>query len=478
MASVLDEVDEILEAKSGKDKPKEPKVVNKSLNGGAPGIIVGERGDRPFSFSKFLYNVDNRDANWEYAKTEKAVADKFKKALIGTGSMLQGYSDGDGRTWLPMDMRHFGDQLTSTGEAETDVKWIKGVMNEGLSQSMDIDEWNWMQKKGMFKKADNMSAYNDPFGGTLVAPPTQGEVIPLIRPEAAVSAAGASQMTLPPSGRFVRPRLTTPTSVTAVPEAGTPLQSDLGTNMFQLTAKKIVGYVNITDEASMFTNGTMDNWVRQDLNKSLGLQIDAYAMYGSGGTNIPAGITSVNYSGTNQVINFASAYSNARGILPNGNILLPQYCDGFEGLIGERSFNMDSSKFAYIMRPGVWASVTAARADAVTAGDNAGPRVDILRQTQDKAPNAWATRKVVRSTNVQNTATKGTGTGLSDVFFGIWEHMVVASYGAIQFQEAYVGNNFLTGVKTLKATMYGDVGLYYPGAFGYYAYVQGNVGIF
>jgi HK97 family phage major capsid protein len=476
----LNEIEAELENSSSKDTPKKPKV-----NKGVPNVIVGERGERPFSFSRFANSITLGSASdaWENSKVELDVSQKFEKALRESGQMLQSADQSHGKRWLPSDLSKFSGQLEYSSASESDFRFIKAVMNEGLSKQMDPDEYNWMVKKGLFKKATTSQAYVDGFGGTMVAPPTMGEVIPLIRPKAACIEAGATQMTLPPSGRYVQPRITSAPSAQAVPEANAANQSDMGTDQFQLTAKKIVGLVKFTDESSMFTNGTMDTWLRKELDRTLGLKIDAYAMYGLGGTSQPAGITNTIYSGANQVFDFASNYPNARGVQTNGNVMYPEYADGFEGIIKERSFDVDVSSAAYVMRPGVWASIQAARADAVTPGDRAGPRVDLLRKTGDKGPSRWDGRKVIESTNVSNTgagasATKGTGTGLSDVFFGLWEAMVMATYGAVQFQEAYVGSDFNSGIKTLKATMYGDVGLRYPGAFLWYKQVAGLAFVF
>jgi HK97 family phage major capsid protein len=479
----LDQIEAELDSPA-KDTPKKPKM-NKGVPDGAPNAIIGERGERAFSFSRFANSVTLANASdaWENSKVELDVAEKFEKALRKSGQMLQSADHSHGKRWLPTDLSKFSPALEHNSEAESDLRFIKAVMNAGIAKEMDPDEYNWMMRKGMFQKATTQQAYVDGYGGTLVAPPTMGEVIPLIRPKAACIEAGATQMTLPPSGRYVQPRITSAPTAQAVPENNSAQQSDMGTDQFQLTAKKIVGLVKFTDESSMFTNGTMDNWLRNELNRTLGLKIDAYAMYGLGGTNQPAGITNSIYSGANQVFDFVSNYPNARGVQPNGNIMFPEYADGFEGIIKERSFDVDVASAAYVMRPGVWSSIQAARADAVTPGDRAGPRVDILRKTGDKGAKRWDGRKVIESTNVSNTgagasATKGTGTGLSDVFFGLWEAMVMATYGAVQFQDAYVGTDFNAGVKTLKATMYGDVGLRYPGAFLWYKQVAGLAFVF
>jgi hypothetical protein len=126
-----------------------------------------------------------------------------------------------------------------------------------------------------------------------------------------------------------------------------------------------------------------------------------------------------------------------------------------------------------VLRPGPFATAVARRADAVSPGDQAGPQVDIIRRFSDATPTSWKGRKVVQTTNIKNNQTKGTATNLTDVFFGIWQYAMFASYGAIQFQQGHNANTFLAGQVIIRGTMFGDVGFEYPPAFLWYPTVMG-----
>jgi HK97 family phage major capsid protein len=333
----------------------------------------------------------------------------------------------------------------------------------------DPEEYKWLIRKGIVMKTQ--SAYTDTLGGTMVAPPSMGPVIPLIRPQAALIAAGAQTFPLGPQGRHVRPRITGAPSVTAVAESQDALESDLTTDEMVLTAKKIVGLARISEEATLFTSGTIDAVTKAELDRSLGLKMDFYGFYGSGTSSIPAGLTSSTYSAA--LLNVESSYPSALGIGSNGNALLPQYGDLLPALIEERSFALEASNGSWVMRPGAYASAVARRGDAVVAGDAAGPKVDILRRFDEAGPNTWCGRKVVKTTNIKGDTTKGSGTNLSDVFFGIWSHCIVATYGAIQFNQGMDGNTFKRSQYLVKGTMYGDIGFEHPSAFLWYPYVNG-----
>jgi HK97 family phage major capsid protein len=447
------------------------------LNGQqAPYYVKAVSQSKPFSFGRFCKATQfDRE---EIAPHEIGILNQYKKALQDTGC---GLNEGGGNTlvghWLPVNFTDYGGRLTSTAAAETAYKEVKAVF-QASRPGYDPEEAAWLIKKGyVVGDADRVvkaqSAFDDALGGTLVAPPVQGPPIPIVRPQAACLAAGAQALTLPPNGRFVRPRITGVPSVKAVGESQTTPTSNLATGQMILQAKKIAGAVTMTEEATAYTSGTMDAIAQAELGRSLGLKLDYFAFYGDGGPQFPSGLTSSEYSGTGGVINI-STYTFPgggvpRGIGANGNTLRPEYGDIFPALVAERSFNIDAAGGAWVMRPMVYASTAAVRTDAVTPNDGNGVLVDILRRFgEPPSQSMWRGRRVVQTTNIDDTGTKNTGTGLTDVFFGIWQYMYFASYGAIQFMTGNNGTTFLNGQYLLRGTMYGDIGLEYPGAFLWY----------
>lgn len=431
------------------------------LKAGAPGdpgqgphVTTGSvgRDSQPFSLTKALLGL--YFSSHEHAKLEYDVMERFRKGLQASGSWLTNAPPGS--YMLPCSF----DALGAAANDNADVKYCKAVI-EGSGQQYDPDEAAWLVRKGVVYKTQ--SAYADALGATMVAPPTMGPVIPLIRPQAALIAAGAQQFPLPPQGRHTRPRVTGAPSVQAVAESQDAPESDLATDQMELSAKKIAGLARITEEAVAFTSGTIDNIVREELNRSLGLKMDAYGFYGTGTSSIPAGLLSAAYGSA--VIDVETSYPSGRGIGANGNSLLPEYGDVLPSLIEERSFNQDANSGAWIMRPGAFASAMGRRADGTTPGDNAGPLVDILRRFGDSAPQQWRGRRVVQTTNVRGDRTKGSGSSLSDAFYGIWSYCVVATYGAVQFTQGQDANTFKRGQYLVRGVLWGDVGFEYPSAF-------------
>lgn len=437
-----------------------------------PGITTLRNSEqKPFSLHRFLvgYKLKNDPSLCPH---EVEVLQRYTKALKDSDCELS-QAQGHGGLWLPYDLNEtYGGQLTQTSECEASINYVKAVF-DNTRPFYDPDEASWLARRSpIYRKAQ--SAYTDELGGSLVAPPVQGAVIPLVRPNTAFLAAGAQAMTLPPNGRFVAPRVTSPPQVQAVGEGQTTPVTNLGTGQLELTAKKIAGAVVMSEEASAFTSGTMDAIAQAELGRSLGLQIDAYAFYGIGSTQIPAGITSNVYA--NRIFNVVSQNPSASGIGANGNTLLPQYGDLFPSFIEERSYGIEGIQGAWIMRPATYANVMAMRASAVTPNDQEGPMVDILRRFAESGPNVFKGRRVVRTTNLRNNRVKGTSTNLSDVFYGLWNYGIMASYAAINFQQGLTNTQFLQGLYTIRGTMYGDIGYQYPDAFLWYQDVYGISG--
>lgn len=473
-SALADKIDKLVDVLN---KPAPNRTEQMLTQNQPPGYTTGLNTDsKPFSFHRFLaQNIVH--SNKEGCPHEADVVSRYTKALTSTGCNLTAGGAPSNGVWLPLNPDEtYGGKLTSTTEAEKDMAFVKAVMN-ATNPTVDPDEMAWLERRRYVKSTGitGQSAFVDSIGGSLVAPPVQGATIPLIRPNAAFLAAGAQSVTLPPNGRMVMPRVTGAPDVQAVGEGQETPESVLNTGFMELTSKKIAGAVRMSEEASAYTSGTMDAIAQAELGRSLGLRMDAYAFYGVGSTQIPAGLTANVYA--DQVLNVVSENPTALGIGPNGNQLLPQYGDILPSLIEERSFGTaEGITGAWIMRPAVYASAVAARASAVTANDQQGPMVDIMRRFSEAGPNVFKGRRVVRTTNLRNNRSKGSSTNLSDLFFGVWSYAIMAAYGAINFQQGHNGVTFLQGQYLIRGTMFGDIGYQYPEAFLWYQDMQGLTG--
>ena len=153
------------------------------------------------------------------------------------------------------------------------------------------------------------------------------------------------------------------------------------------------------------------------------------------------------------------------GIGANGNTLQPQ--DGYRmaGYIEDRNFDLNS--FKWIMRPRMWSAIASFRADAVTTGDQAGLFVQALtRLLADPIKSKWCDYEVVRSSQLPNNLTKSGGSGLTQIWGGNWNEMLLGMYGAIEFLTSNMGDTSVAYDQTLvRALLHADSVPRFPGAF-------------
>ena len=141
-----------------------------------------------------------------------------------------------------------------------------------------------------------MSYLQDTIGGTLVAPPVQGELIDLIRPRECLLAAGATSVPLPPNGRMVFPAQTGPTSMYWVGENTAITESNPTTGQVAMQAKKGGVLVTVPNELLRYASVAADALIRTDTAKTISLGVDYAGLYGTGGAAQPFGL--VNFTGT------------------------------------------------------------------------------------------------------------------------------------------------------------------------------------
>lgn len=427
----------------------------RAVPGAAPHVTTGPvlRDSRGLSVGRLLaHQVGLLGA--DQVKDDLHYAESYRKALADTRSQIAGCDDAALPLLLSSSLmpaavfEHEGGQL------------YRKALDAGVA-GYDPDEAAWLNRR--FKTA--MSYLSDSTGGAMVAPPVQGELIELMRPVEAVMGAGATQITLPPNGKITFPRQTAPTSGYWVGENTEITESNPTLGTFSLQGKKVAGLVTVPNELLKFATPSADGLIRSDLAKTLGLAFDYACLYGAGGAHQPKGL--VLYTGTNQLIDYAASTPTPSGVDTNGNTVQPQ--DGYRmaGLVEDRNFQFSG----WLMRPLMWASAAARRADAVSAADAKGPFVqDLTRPLGFSLPKDWCGYPVHKSAVVRNNQVKGSsGATLTEIWGGQWEHFLQARYGTIELSASREsGDSFKKDQTQIRAIMFCDAAPRYEGAFAYY----------
>lgn len=436
--------------------PQRPPVERVNIRTGEDSLT-----SRGFSLVKAMGMVTNR-LTADECKVEVEGLRSFTKAVDETGCRATALSSGT--MLMPLGMNFLPEQVVTHEAYRTFRKsWDAGVAG------YDPDEVAWLQRR--LVKSGGQSSLDDSIGGTLVAPPVQGELIDLVRPQEALIAAGATQVPLPPNGRIVYPAATSPTTAYWVGEKQTITDSEIGTGEVALMAKKLAVLVKVPNELFRFATVAADALIRKDASKSLALGLDNAALYGTGALQ-PKGL--VSYTGTNELIDYAAITTPApAGIGANGNTLQPQ--DGFRmaGLVEDRNFEFGG----WVMRPILWGGIASRRAAAITANDEAGQFVQSqFREVGSGVTPTWCGYKVTRSAVIRNDQVKGSsGATLTEAWGGQWEHLMLGMYGAIEITTGATGDTQLATDQThVRVLMLCDSAPRYRGAFIYYKQLLRN----
>lgn len=427
-----------------------------------PAVRKGENAltSRPFSFMKMI-GLKSGALTQDEAKIEYDLIAGFKKALQDTGCVPE--KAGGGSFFYPGSRPLLPHQVS--GHRATNEL----LMSAGSSmEAADPDEMEWIGERvgGRFHKSYEpqhiktaMSYLTDLTGGALVAPPEMGEVIPLMRNQSAVDRAGARMIPLPPQGKWVAPRVASASTGYWLGENNAITQSNPTFGQVEMMAKKLAVLILVPNELFKYASPSADAILREDMAKTLALGYDYACLYGTSGAQ-PKGL--VFYTGSDEVLDYtASTVGN------DGNTLNPQ--DGYLMSAAIEDRNFDLSNWKWLMRPKMWGKIASFRSSsgAVTTADQLGLFVQDLTRTLGAGAGAqWTGYPVVRSAQIKGNLTKGSGTGLTEIFGGCWNEFLMGMYGAIEFATATQGDTMFAQDQTMvRGILHADSVPRYSGAF-------------
>ena len=316
----------------------------------------------------------------------------------------------------------------------------------------DPDEAGWIGRKtGQFlRKA--LGTQEDTEGGTLVGLPMLGELIDLQRNLESFAAAGAQEIALPPNGRVQFPKLTGGSTAYWVGEGNAITETQPATGNLDLQAKKLGVLVKLNNELLRFASPSAEGLIRFDMARAAALKADLAMLEGTGGTQI-TGLTT--YAGI--------VGHTASTVGTNGNTFQPEDVALMESKLPDAV----DAPTAWLFRKAMFAALMNRRTDAVSAADGKGPFV--FRPTRTGAegrPTDLYGTKVVRSSQVSATRTKGSGTNLTYALLGYFPDWIVARMGVMEFLASGHGDTALQSDMTfLRGIQHIDAGPRHAGSF-------------
>jgi HK97 family phage major capsid protein len=483
------EQDALAKIKSGnKPAPGTPSVASVTgVTPGANGVPTVRKGEdimssRGFSIIRLVKAIGSTPTSgdpWQNAKIEKDFNNTMRKAFGETLSS---------RVAMNSLVAPFGSELVPDTLADDQPLGVnpnalraemKGLMAAGVKGADSGEIWDRFQKSYSHEAAvlkDHLvktgftgtpqSWLDLTLGGSLVGPPAFGELIDLFRNRDALTNAGATIIPLPPTGRIIFPRQTNATTATWLGENTQGPTTVLKTGELILSGKKLMALLALPNELIRFASPAAEALARMDLMKTLVLGFDFAALSGAGSDVSPLGISNTpsiwcTNPGTGQ-----NSFSIS-GAATNGDTLNPQDLYAFPAQIEASNAVMEG----FIMRPEEYWGLLGLRADAAVAGDKAGlfmfsPFRNIGDKLDDRNINGF---RVTTTPQVVNTDTKGSGSGLTQVFGGMWSDVLLAFFGGMEFAAATLGDvlggGFSSDQTVVRAILIGDSGVRHPGAF-------------
>ena len=315
----------------------------------------------------------------------------------------------------------------------------------------DPEEAGWIARRiGLRTKA--LGTTSDVAGGVLIGFPVLGELIELQRNLECFANAGAQEIALPPNGRIQFPKLSGGSTAYWVGEGTTITESAPSTGNLDLQAKKLGIFVKLNNELLRFASPSAEGLVRFDMARVAALKADLAMLEGTGGTQIKGLLTytditphTASVTGANGDTFQATDVALMEGKLPDAVV----------------------SPTAWLIRKNFFSVLMNRRADAVTAGDQAGQFLfNPFRSAGDPPPPELYGIKVVRSAQVSNTRVKGSGSNLTYVILGNFPDWIVARMGVMEFLASGLGDTALQNDQTyLRGIQHIDAGARHAASF-------------
>lgn len=432
------------------DQLSQPQRSAGFLMGGAPGVRTGEDPltSRGYSFQR-LCGLLSGAIGQDQCKVELGMHQRLSDLF-----QREGFRQTVGQSILVPLSGSYVDSFDHGLAME-----VRQSMRAGVT-GLDPNELQWIGQRvgGVVRQA--LSQYDDTGLGVLLGPTQQGELIELLRAREAVSAAGATQIALPPNGRLQFPRAQSAATAHWLGEVPSDKSSGSGltdssptTGYLTLMAKKLGCFVKSPNELIRFANPTVEAFIRNDIAQVMGLASDLSMLEGAGtGRNIKG------------LLNFAVQPHVAGTVATDGDTFEPSDVAAMLAKLEEANVVMDEST-SWLMRPAMWHTGILERRVQVLDDDDVLQEVGAYlfsvnrNDVSQGKPMNLRGAKVVTSTQVSRSRVKGSGTNLSYILLGAFRDFLVGRVGVMEFATSTQGDTpFLTDQTWIRAIQHIDAG--------------------
>lgn len=303
--------------------------------------------------------------------------------------------------------------------------------------------------RGLFVPPDvlqyqrDLTVGTDSAGGYLVATNLlAANFIDLLRNRMVVQLAGATILR-DLVGDIAIPKQTGGATAYWVAESGAPTESQQTLGQVALAPKTVGAFTDYSRKLLIQSSIDMENFVRQDLTKVIGLALDLASLHGTGSSNQPTGI---------------AATSGIGAVAGGTNGAAPDWADivGLETQIAQD--NADIGALSYITNAKVRGKLKQTEKASNTAQfvweKGMAPGIGEMNGYPSFVTN-----------QVSSALTKGTSSGVcSAIFFGNWADLIIALWSGIDLLvDPYTGSS--TGTVRVTAFQDADIGVRHAESF-------------
>lgn len=237
-------------------------------------------------------------------------------------------------------------------------------------------------------------------------------------------------------GNIAIPRQTGGATAYWVGESGAPTESQQAVDQVSMTPKTVGAFTDISRKLLLQSSISVENFVRGDLARTIALELDRIGLNGSGASNEPEGIANVTGIGSEDIGTNGGAITWAKVVDLESNI---------------SANNADIGNMTYITN----AKVRGAMKKALKAAGVAGYIMD------NGMVNGY---EPVISNQVLGDISKGTGTNLSQMFFGNYADLVYGLWSGLDLTvDPYT--NSTSGTLRVVALQDADLAVRHPESF-------------
>lgn len=324
---------------------------------------------------------------------------------------------------------------------------IKGIATGEWGDGYERDVMKEYRQKAM-------STGTGSAGGYLVPPQAITDIIEMLRAETVVIQSGATIMDGLISSPVEIPSQTGGATAYWVAENSAITASDLTVGQITMTPHQVAALVKLSARLVNISNPGAEGLVRNDIALALAEAIDIAALRGSGVSNQPTGI--VNYSGVLD-LNLGASGKQANFI----------DMDKLAGLLEDE--NALRGNLGYIMHPKAKRLLRQERiANYSTQTDGSY----VLLPMGDEDLSRIMAYPFKTTTQIPTNLTKGSGTNLTEIYFGNWREMLIAMWGGLMIESSSVagdntGGAFSSNQVWIRAIQEMDIQLRHAASFAF-----------